>query len=307
MSRPGAMELHHALPSRSHSAPEILLRRLSHPLRRSSIIAVPHHRNSPILESNLARQPPRLHQLGSAALLAPDRREFLSFVRRFYATPARNRPFLCLFEPVKNAPMIPSTRHIIRSLQLNSSSMFASWLLDAVCPFNVSYLTHIDVVSSMEPGVASILTGAQLTLQALTVTPFDVNDFSPLRLLPALAELTLSTPVESGTSSLLPLLETLDPTNCLSTPIISIAGFAAAQHTRELLEDSESAWSISHWGRCNNPAPNEDGAFWNARKISYADALARTARSTARLLTVPRVLTGDATLNFGSEVEVIVL
>jgi hypothetical protein len=49
--------------------------------------------------------------------------------------------------------------------------MFASWLLDAVCPFNVSYLTHIDLVSSMEPGVASILTGAQLTLQALTVTP----------------------------------------------------------------------------------------------------------------------------------------
>ncbi|KAJ7883104.1 hypothetical protein B0H13DRAFT_2344297 [Mycena leptocephala] len=117
--------------------------------------------------------------------------------------------------------------------------MFASWLLDAVCPFNVSYLTHIDVVSSMEPGVASILTGAQLTLQALTVTPFDVNDFSPLRLLPALAELTLSTPVESSTSSLLPLLETLDPTNCLSTPIILIAGFAAAQHTRELLEDSD--------------------------------------------------------------------
>jgi hypothetical protein len=47
--------------------------------------------------------------------------------------------------------------------------MFASSLLDAACPFNVSYLTHVDGASTMEPGVTSILTLQVLIVETLTM------------------------------------------------------------------------------------------------------------------------------------------
>jgi len=184
-------------------------------------------------------------------------------------------------------PVIPVTRRIVQTLRLvDSKSMFTSWLPDTGFPFDFTHLTSVEVSSSIDADVASVLRGAQITLRELSLAPDDIGDCPPLRLFPSLTALTLNTRREPGISALLPLLETFEATNCVSTITISIADhrpYRPTQQTRQLLENFDlcvadtslpalqrvELWFLSHSSTAH------EVEFWKGHKMLYVGALAK--------------------------------
>ncbi|KAJ7477719.1 hypothetical protein FB451DRAFT_1243067 [Mycena latifolia] len=184
-------------------------------------------------------------------------------------------------------PARPSVTH----LRLVYSRDYMPWLLGAACPFDLEHITHADLSFTLNAGAASILLGACQTLRELTVTPEDLADCPPLRLLLSLTHLTLNVhrkdvpPQPSWLETFPSWLETLHPDNRVCTITISIGELCKyARWMRELAGVDVRVAEIGLPAlRCfevrlpspGDPADTDRVTYFEGMKKSYVEAFGR--------------------------------
>ncbi|KAJ7477726.1 hypothetical protein FB451DRAFT_1243082 [Mycena latifolia] len=204
-------------------------------------------------------------------------------------------------EQGEDAPVqIPTpARPSITHLHLVYSRYYMPWLLGAACPLDLEHITHADFSFTLNAGAASILLGARQTLRELTVTPADLADCPPLRLLPSLTHLTLNVdredvpPQPSWLETFPSWLETLHPDNRVCTITILIGDLCIyARWMRELagvdVRVAEIGLPALRWFEVRLPSPvdTDHATYFEGLKKSYVEALARLKARGVLVVTV---------------------